>query len=222
MKHLLKKQTVDFKALEPNIQTGDIILMHGLYASSHVVEFIEGSVWSHAAMAIRAEDFGIKSDESLLLWESNEATKGVIDVRYQIPKAGPQLVSLHDRMRINYELKDDSMFAVRHLHTEISAEMKVKFKKEVIDKYNDQYKFPPTWEEMLDPIRGRSKNKKRIDEFNIFCSELVALSYMNLGLLSTLHVENSYAPVDFAELNQVGLLKRAWLGNEIIIDPKSL
>lgn len=222
MSHLLKKQTVDFKQLEPNIQTGDIILMHGLYASSHVIEFIEGSAWSHAAIAIRAEDFGIKCKDSLLLWESNEATKGVNDVRYNNPKPGPQLVSLHDRMRINYQLKDDSIFGLRHLNAEITAEMKVKFKKEIIDKYDMSYEFPPTWEEMLDPILGRAKNKKRVDEFKIFCSELVALSYMNLGLLSTLHVENSYAPVDFAESNQVGLLKRAWLGNEIIIDPKSL
>jgi hypothetical protein len=54
----------------------------------------------------------------------------------------------------------------------------------------------------------------------MFCSELVAYTYIQLGLLTTIHPSNSYFPVDFSDNLSVGLLKRAWLGNEILLEKK--
>jgi len=52
----------------------------------------------------------------------------------------------------------------------------------------------------------------------MFCSELAAYTYMYLGLLGDIHPVNSYLSLDFSEKLSVGLLKRAWLGNEIPIE----
>jgi hypothetical protein len=54
------------------------------------------------------------------------------------------------------------------------------------------------------------------------CSQLVAFTYMQLGLLTTHYVSNSYAPADFTEDVDVSLLKGAWLGREIYLDVSTI
>lgn len=226
MSLLIKRRTVAFDDLKDTLKTGDIVLMHGQYVSSHIVEFLEGSNWSHSAIVVRAEDLGIKCDDPVLLWESNIITpvdKGetpIYDVLLGKEKRGPQLVSLHQRMKVNFHHKDDSSFAIRHLHTDRTPEM-FKVIRSVIDKYHSA-DFPATKEELLCPLEGRWLNEPDKTLNTIFCSELVAITYMALGLLSQLHPFNSYVPADFSFENSVGLLNRAWLGNEILIEPKSL
>jgi hypothetical protein len=215
---IFKKQTVSYPQLVPGLQTGDIVLMHGRYVSSHVIETIENSDWSHAAIVLLAKDFGFESSENVLLWESNLNTP-VQDVLLKKTKDGPQLVSLHERMKRNFESKDDSKFAVRHLYYDRTPAFFETFQ-QAINAVHSAH-FPSTKEEMEDPIKGRYFNIQTSQEF-MFCSELVAYTYIKLGLLSDLHPTNSYIPADFSEHNSVGLLKRAFLGNEIIIDPKSL
>lgn len=232
-----KKQTVDYSDIEPNLQTGDIVLMQGLFPSSKLIETIEESDWSHAAIVILKKDLEqypeIKirdCEDDVLLWESNvakpegtdleEKVIDLLNISEETDKAGPQLVSLKQRMVLNLAHKDDGKFAVRHLHH--NEDVKDLFSG-LANLFNTYYpaKFPTTYHEMIYPIEGRKSNKDSGDK-EIFCSELVAASYMEFGLLSKLHVKNSYIPVDFSEKLSVGLLKRAWLGNEIIIDNDTL
>ncbi len=215
---IIKKQTVSFDDIKPSLQTGDIVLMHGQYISSHVIEVIEHSLWSHAAIVVLADDIGVDSDEKILLWESNLNTP-VKDVILKKSKDGPQLVSLHERMKRNFESKDDSQFAVRHLYFERSQEMFSTFIQVIKNVHAS--KFPRTKEEMEDPVKGRFFGIQTSQKF-MFCSELVAYTYIQLGLLSGIHPTNSYIPSDFSERLSVGLLNRAYLGNEIVIDTKSL
>ncbi len=215
---IVKKQTVGYNHLKPHLQTGDIVLMHGNYVSSHFVEFLESSTWSHSAIVVLASDLGIKSDDNVLLFESNIVTT-VNDVILGKPKQGPQLVSLHQRMKTNFNSKDDSKFAVRHLYTTRDQIFFDTFNQVISETRNAV--FPSTKDEFLGPVRGRYEGIQTPYTY-FFCSELVAYTYTKLGLLSNIHPTNSYIPADFSETLSVGLMGRAWLGNEIIIEPKLL
>lgn len=213
---LLTKQKTSYEELKNDLRTGDIILMHGLYPSSHVIEGFEQSLWSHSAIIVLADDIDIDTgDEKILLWEANVSTP-VEDIILKKAKTGPMLVKLSERFKYNIEHKDDSKFAIRHLYTEDrNSQMFDNFKKVI--KQVHSATFPDTKHEMRDPVEGRIFGKQTNLE-TMFCSELVAYTYMKLGLLTTIHPSNSYFPIDFSDKLSVSLLKRAWLGDEIILD----
>lgn len=211
-----KKQTTSFNEIKNYLQTGDIILMHGVHVSSHIIETIEGCPWSHAAMVIKGSDVGISNgDDDLLLWESDYEAP-VADIIIGKPKSGPMLVSLKERLKYNFTHNESSRIVVRHLYYERNPEMFNTFKNHILPSVHSK-KFPDTKHEIFDPIKGRLFHKK-LDIDTFFCSQLAAHTYMQWGLLSKLHPDYSYAPLDFSETLSVNLLKRAWLGNEIELD----
>jgi hypothetical protein len=59
------------------------------------------------------------------------------------------------------------------------------------------------------------KPKKRYK--NIFCSELVAESYIQMGLLPESPPPSSYVPADFSARKKLPFLKGAYLSGEIMI-----
>ena len=213
---ILKKRSTAYSEIENSLKTGDIILMHGRYPSSHVIEAFEGSDYSHAAMIVRAKDLNFTNCEELLLWESNVPV-GVNDIILKEPKSGPQLVNLHEKLLYDLENKLDSKVAVRHLYADRTPEMFTSLLNAINEVHNAT--FPNLHHECQDPIEGRFRNVQTPYD-TLFCSELVAFTYTRMGLLSSIHPTNSYFPVDFSEKLDVGLLKRAWLGREIIIEPK--
>lgn len=212
---LLSKQTVLYNEIKNDLKTGDIVLMHGLHLSSRVIETVEGSSWSHVAMIVLAEDLGIDTGgDNILLWESDTETP-VKDVILGKSKSGPMLVKLSERLKYNFTHGEDSRMAIRYLNTERTTDMFKNFKKVISEVHHAT--FPDTYHEMLNPAKGRVLHKKT-DLNTIFCSELAAITYTKLGLLSSVHPVNSYFPLDFSEKLSVGLLKRAWLDDEIEIE----
>jgi len=212
---LIQKQTTSYQEIKNDLKTGDIVLMHGLHASSRVIETVEDSLWSHAAIIILAEDIGIDAGEdNILLWESDTESP-VKDVILGKAKSGPMLVKLSERLKYNFTHGEDSRMAIRYLYTERNQEMFDNIKTIITEVHGAT--FPDTYHEMLNPAKGRVFHKKTSLD-TIFCSELVALTYIKIGLLTTIHPVNSYFPLDFSEKFSVGLLKRAWLNNEILID----
>lgn len=217
---LVKQQTTFFNEIKNDLRTGDLVLMHGLHASSRVIEAVEESPWSHVAMIVLAKDVGVDTDEPVLLWESDTESP-VKDVILDKAKSGPMLVKLSERLKYNFTHGEDSKMSVRHLYTERTPEM-FKQLNEAISEVH-QAVFPDTYHEMLNPFKGRVlKKKTKLD--TLFCSELAAYTFIKMGLLTSIHPVNSYFPLDFSEKLSVGLLKRAWLGNEIrvLIDTNKL
>lgn len=221
---LLKKQTCSFKEIKAYLQTGDILLLHGLYPSSHIIQMAEGSLWSHAAIIVRARDiqeyYNLNLDpDTLLLWESNVKNEKmpVKDVILNKEKTGPMLVKLEERLNNNFITKDDSKCAIRYLNHTRTPEMFLQLTRTINELHKAE--FPKLKGELFDPIKGRVFNKKTsLDK--VFCSELVAYTYIKWKLLSSNHPWNSYFPVDFSEKLSVSLLQRAFLGNEIMLDTK--
>jgi len=98
------------------------------------------------------------------------------------------------------------------LHAERTLEMFESLKKVIPEMHPAS--FPDTYHEMLNPALGRIfKEKTELD--TMFCSELAAYTYIKMGLLTSIHPVNSYFPLDFSEKLSVGLLKRAYLAQEI-------
>lgn len=212
---LVKKQTTDYQSIKEDLKTGDIVLMHGIHFSSRCIETLEESNWSHVGIIVLAEDIGLDvGEDNILFWESDTHTP-VNDVIKGVSKSGPMLVKFSERLKYNFTHGEDSECAIRHLNTHRDDAFNTRFKN-LIPTIHDAT-FPDTYHEFLNPTEGRVFHKKTTLD-TMFCSELAAYSYINLGLLSDIHPVNSYMPIDFSEKLSVGLLKRAWLGIEIPIE----
>lgn len=51
------------------------------------------------------------------------------------------------------------------------------------------------------------------EPFEYFCSELIADTYIHMGLMTSDYVANSYVPKDFSDQGSLPLLGRAMLNN---------
>lgn len=102
-------KSIPYKDIVDKLQTGDIVLFHGILRESILIQAIEGSIWSHVGMVVRIPGFDYP-----LLWESNILVN-LEDVELHEAKKGPMLVPLYDRIKTDLENMDDVMFAVRYL-----------------------------------------------------------------------------------------------------------
>lgn len=211
----LKRQKTFYTDIIPYLQTGDIVLLHGVHLSSKAIEMLEDSPWSHVGMIVLAEDIGLDcGDDNILFWESDTPTPPK-DVIYNKSKSGPMLVKFSERLKYNFTHHEHTRCAIRHLNTQRDKKFKEAFKN-LIPKIHDAT-FPDSIHEFLNPTIGRVVHKKTSLD-TMFCSELAAFTYMELGLITSRNPVNSYLPLDFSEKLSLSLLKRASLGNEIEID----
>lgn len=63
-----------------------------------------------------------------------------------------------------------------------------------------------------------SLSESDIDKQKIYCTELMATTYKQMGLLTKHHVSNAYSPKDFSSEGTVRFLEKAWLAKEIYIN----
>ncbi|WMJ74071.1 hypothetical protein RCC89_12985 [Cytophagaceae bacterium ABcell3] len=208
---------VKLSELNDSFQTGDVILVHGRYPFSVVIEAVQWSPWSHSAMVIRPEDVGMeKKYDGLLLWESNELTN-IPDLITGKAKTGPMLVPFEERIVSTAKEFKGVKFACRHLYADRNPAMMAKLKEFMPTVINTT--FPSTGEMGRMLLEGRISNKKA-DNNMFFCSMLVAATYMSMKLLGTGYPPNAYEPRDFSNAGTVPLLKRAFLGKEIFFKPQ--
>lgn len=209
---------VPFSSLVPNVQTGDIILMHGDFPFSKVIEFGEQSVWSHSGMIVRAADIGMagKAPE-LLFWESN-TLKNLPDVILGVGKEGPMLVDLIQRLKTNAtDYKEAKMTYVK-VNMPREQAMFDAFLKFIPTVHGAS--FPPDWlmavYEFIGRILRRQTSKKRI-----FCSELVAGTFQAMGWIDDSWPWNAFEPGDFDKKGKVTLLHGGTLSPSVRFDPLS-
>jgi hypothetical protein len=189
------------------LQTGDLVLFKGLYLYGHLATSEED--WTHIGMVVRMP--GIVRP---LLWEST--LEGEIpDQELSKKKSGPQLVSLQERLR-SYET---DIYAVRFLKVVRNAEMMKRLYEFIFEVH--QLPFPTEFQILKRVVRARLlkrllARKRRFK--NVFCSELIAESYVRMDLLPPYPPGSSYLPADFSSKTQLPLLRGAYLGPEIHID----
>ena len=205
-----------FSKIAPNVKTGDVILMHGEFPGSKLIELGEWSIWSHSGMIVRAEDIGMKGKvPDLLFWESN-TLKNLPDVILKVGKEGPMLVDLLQRFKTNATTYNESLMCYIKVNINRTPKM-----------YQDFLKFIPTVHGATFPsdiemagmeILGRVlKHQTPLDK--IFCSELLAGTFNAMGWIDNTWPWNAYEPGDFTKPGKVELELGGTLNRLIKFDP---
>jgi hypothetical protein len=210
--YLMDRTTVRYNEIEPQLQTGDILLAHGVARGSLRIEEIEHCPWSHTAMVVRVPGY-----DEVLLWEST-SLDNLEDSWFHVKKSGPQLVKLRDRLTTDVSSDYDSMFAIRLLQADRTPEMF-----DQLDRFIAQVHdavFPGKLRMYWEIIEGKLGIASSYSDF--FCSKLVAATYFQLGLLPATKAPNSYEPKDFTSQHSLPLLRNARLSDEFYIDVASV
>lgn len=172
------------------LNTGDIILFHGDSDFDKVTDYLECSPWAHVGMIIKGKN------NKTYLWESTikSNVKDVIDHK---TKGGPQLILLKDRLANDLAIRDHSGWAIRRL--QVSDTLRASFYESLKKIIHIEHKkdIPDAVGVFLEVALGRFL-KVKTPEKKIFCSELMVLTYMQMGLVSKDTVPNGYEPKDFS------------------------
>ena len=195
---------LSFEQFTKRLNTGDIILFHGDSYFDRITCFLERNPWSHVGMIIKG-----KNNETYL-WEST-IKSNVKDVLHQETKDGPQLTLLKDRLTNGVKTNGHSGWAYRQLQIDDRLRSFNEALKQIIN-IEHQKDINSAVGVFLEVALGRYLNIK-INEKKIFCSKLMVLTYMQLGLVSKKAVSNGYQPKDFSS----GSNKLEFLQQEITL-----
>lgn len=220
---MLSRQQLPLNDYLMNLQSFDIVLMKGLLVTSKEAQSLTNSIWAHSGMVVVAGDLNLPGIDpnARLYWEANTADTAT-DLLSNTLKEGPQLVYLQDRIVHNYWVNYDGAFCARKLFCNRQPSMIDTLNKVMQETHpcglpvvNGQYLELPYF------LMGRFQNQPS-PAGTYFCSQLLAHTYMALGLLTQQYPDNSYVPADFTEELDVSLLNGAWLGREIYLDTSTI
>lgn len=190
-----------FDQFAGGLHTGDIILFHGDSAFDKITDYLECSPWAHVGMIVKGKD------NQAYLWEST-LKSNVKDIDYHKTKGGPQLVRLKDRLVNDVAIKDHSGWAIRQLIVSESIRDTFDTALNHIIQIEHDKDIPGAVKVFLEAALGRYLNVET-DEKKIFCSELIVLTYMQMGLVSRTVVANGYVPKDFSsDSNKLRFLQK--------------
>jgi signal transduction histidine kinase len=202
-----EETAVSYDDVEFRLQTGDIVLFKGLYLDRDQQPHPSEN-WTHAGLIVK-----IPEREEPLLWESTPL-ESILDRILGLRKGGPQLVSLKERL-LTYET---DVYAWRPLRVARSPEM-TRSMFEYIYKVH-RLPFPAQIEVIRRVIQTRFFLRwwpRKLHYRSIFCTELLAETYMRMGLLPETPPASAYLPLDFSERKRIPFLKGASLGREILL-----
>jgi hypothetical protein len=198
---------VRYDEIRETLLTGDLVLMQGVDIESDIIRALEYSRWSHVAMVIR-----MGGVDPPLLWESTPL-HFLEDIVLHSKKSGARIVSLDERLRSGVTRRLYKAFALRRLKVDRTEEMMGRLR-EYIENVHLLH-FPSDWELVKSYFKGRILDEETASP-SLFCAELVAETFMEMGLLATDHPANRYSPKDFSSAVKLPLQKGARLQKEII------
>lgn len=203
-----------YSQLAPTLKTGDIVLFSGRYQMSKLVEFLEGSKWSHVGMVVRLDEYDYP-----LLYEATALTN-LPDLLTGKQITGPKLVNLKERLEtygndvVPYEAP---AYAVR-IASRGATNEELNRIKEIL---NELVGLPnPDEKRMIfEVILGRYLFiETKMDD--ITCSGFIAYTLKQLGWLRGKKPINGFMPKDFSTDGRLALDKAIAYGDEIIINLK--
>jgi ABC-type amino acid transport substrate-binding protein len=203
----LEEIVKNYEDIEAQLQTGDIILFKGLYYNNRGERSVAAD-WTHVGIVVR-----MPGNPSPLVWESTPLDN-VSDTELGKKKSGAQLVPLNARLK-RYETET---YAIRFLKVIRDTDMLKNLFSFIY--YAHALPFPHDLQIVAKVIVAkifsrRYRMKKRYK--NIFCSELVAESYIRMGILPEAPPPSAYMPADFSSAKKLPLLKGAYLSGEVMI-----
>ena len=194
-----------YENIRKKLRTGDLVLFSGKGRISNGIKWITSSEWSHVGMVVIMEEW-----DQVVLWESTTLSD-LEDIESGKATKGVQSVFLSERLRTY-----DGKAAVRQLDVDRTPKMigdLKKFRQSVRGRPYEKSKIELFRSAYDGPFGGNSE-----DLSSLFCSELVAEAYQEMGLLDPKIPSNEYTPADFSAKRQRGLkLLKGSLGPEIFI-----
>ena len=187
-----------------NLKTGDIVLFSGKCWVANTIKLLSWCKWSHVGMIIIDSRYDFP-----LVYESTHNNK-IAGLDIGRNHMGVQVVPFHERVaqydggiairRLeDVELSDDDRYNLRLFRRAMTGR---EFEQDIKEMVAANYRLP-----FLKTAENLS---------SLFCSELIAQAYMELGLLCQCIPSNKYVPAHFSSKRNTQLL-RGKLSNEEII-----
>lgn len=206
---VLSGKATPYHRIRGSLQTGDLVLFHGRNLESEIIEIVEHSLWTHVGMVVRMPCLDYP-----LLWESTPL-HFLTDQFLHRPKSELRLVCLDDRLALSIDKGLYDLFMVRSLRVERSVAMLRALNAFIAEVH--RLTFPGNWEMIREFLEGRLLKTPPGTRRSFICAELVAESYMRMGLLPETPPSNAYLPRDFALRGQLALQMGGKLGPGIPI-----
>ncbi len=200
-----------YKDMRDQLKTGDIILFSGKGGISDGIKFFTVSKWSHVGMVYRLDN-PLDPESSIFCWESTtlsdikdadtgKLTKGVqrVELSERLERCFSKGYEISVRL-LSETLTDDMILALNNFRHEVSGRP---YEKDKIELLKAAY----------EGVLGDNKE----DLSSLFCSELLAEAYQNMGLLTEKVPSNEYTPNDFSTERSLRLELGYSLNNEIAI-----
>jgi hypothetical protein len=191
---------MDYDEIAPKLQTGDVVLFEGTSTIGKIIDLITHSKFCHTGMVVRQPGAGAPDD--LFLWQSFEPQHGVV------------LDPLKAFLTTFIEGEPGGGYSVRQLSVERTPAMLA-----AAAQYRQQTMGRP-FPSILQWLYGWILGSLGVPtpETSFFCSELVAQTYMAMGLLPPRPLATAFTPAWFsAEYPTLPLQLGATLGPEIPI-----
>lgn len=180
--------------LAPTMQTGDLILFAGTSTESRWIEALTNGPFSHATMVVRTADSSVP-------WMWQEAPEAIApDPRTGKPTTGAQLGDAEEATQVIQGMGDAPFYVP--LTWERPADLDSKMLA-VMAKY-EGVPFGTVLQMALDYAIGKLYDQST-GLTTMYCAELVAVTYQQLGLLTDVHPPNWYAPNSFGPDEQATL-----------------
>jgi len=184
-------------------RTGDIWLFRGRSAADTAIRVATNAPINHVGMAVVIEDL------PPLLWHA-ELGRSLEDRWTGQHQRGAQLHDLHEAVRTWHDKYDQRVW-LRQLQVQVTPVMEDAVL-ETIARL-DGTPFPSTARLARRWLRGRAHSQASLE--TMYCAELVAGTYVEMGLLSKPRPENWYDPGRFWSGDKLQLADGAMLRQEI-------
>jgi len=185
-------------------RTGDIFLFRGKSAADHAIRAVTNSPVNHVGMVLALDDL------PPLLWHA-ELGSSLPDVWSGEHQRGTQLHRLTDAVSTWHHRYGQRAW-MRPIDPEVTREMEDEALR-TVNELNGRT-FPPTRSLAKGWLKGRARRKDDLEQ--LFCAEVVAITYEHMGLLSTKRPPNWYDPGKFWSGDRLEL-QAATLGAEVAI-----
>lgn len=187
-------------------RSGDLWLFTGYKLADRAIRAATNSPVNHVSMALAIDDL------PPLLWHS-ELGQSLPDVWVGEHRRGAQLHRLADAVTTWVHRYGQRAY-FRHLDPVATAEME-NAALAVVEEFGGR-RFPRTTTLARHWVRGRVRRAASLED--VYCAELVALTYQRMGLLDDRRPVNWYDPGRFWSGDRLRLLHGASLGPEIAVD----
>ncbi|MFN3256747.1 MAG: hypothetical protein ACE37B_13730 [Ilumatobacter sp.] len=193
---------MDFAEAAALTRTGDVWLFRGRSTADRAIRAVTNSPVNHVGMVIALDDL------PPLLWHA-ELGKTIPDVWAGITHRGTQLHRLVDAAgQWHHRYGQDAW--MRQIDIDVTTEMEDAIL-HVVDEL-DGRTFPGTGSLAKGWLKGRVKRSAGLEQ--LFCAEVVAITYERMGLLEANRPPNWYDPGKFWSGDRLDLIG-ATLGPEI-------